>query len=119
MTVNIYELIYDPGKGRDVAHAMEVDYDPGQYKTQEAAAKGLYEALKKFAVEKYGFSKELAEGEIMLFDPERAMQYSGTRQWVVVWESGPYQWAVGMSMEISGPWGYCEPYYSFDLCFTD
>lgn len=38
--------------------------------------------------------------------------------WIVCWESGPYQWAIGASMAITMGCGkLCEPYYSFDLTF--
>lgn len=113
------QLIYDPIKGRDVTHSKQIDFDPSKYDTKEAAAKGLYEALIKYAVEVEGYTPELAAGEISCWPPERTEQYSGCRQWCVVWESGPYQWAIPMSMQVRGPNWYTEPYYSFDLHFTD
>ena len=119
MNTYIEDLIYVPEAGRDVAFKHEIQFDPAAHKTKEAAAKALRQALIKFAVEKYDFTQELAEGEISVFSPERTMQYTGFNQWCVVWESGPFEWAIGMSMEIRGPWGYCEPYYSFDLHFPD
>lgn len=118
MPTELYELIYDPNKGRDVAHARQIDFDPEKYTTHEDAAKALREALIKYAVESYGFTQDLAESEISCWPPERTKQYSGYEAWCVVWESGPFEWATGMSMQIQGPWGYCEPYYSFDLHFT-
>ena len=119
MPVELHELIYDPKKGHDVAHPRKVDFDPSKYTSKEAAAHALYEALVKFAMETEGYSEELARGEIHCWPPERTEQYSGTRAWCVVWESGPFEWAIGMSMQLRGPWGYTEPYYSFDLHFTE
>jgi len=118
MPVEIYELVYDPRKGMDVAHNFPIDFDPEKYKSHETAANALYEALVKFAVKSYGMTEELARNEIHCWPPERTEQYSGTRAWCVVWESGPFEWSIGMSMQLRGPWGYCEPYYSFDLHFT-
>ena len=117
--ITISELTYNPALGRDVEVNHSVEYNPAAYKTHEEAAKGLREALIKYAVNKYGFDQQLAEGEIAVFSPERTKQYSGIEAWCVVWESGPYEWAIGASMQIRGPWGYCEPYYSFDLHFTE
>lgn len=119
MPVTIYELIYDPIKGRDVTHPMSVNFEPLKYQTSEQAAKALHEALIKFAHEKYGMSVPEAMNEIHCWPPERTKQYSGCEQWCVVWESGPFEWAIALSMEMAGPWGYCEPYYSFDLHFTN
>jgi hypothetical protein len=117
--VTLHELTYSPEHGRDIAVPFQLAYSPSAFKTKEAAAKGFYEALKKFAIEKFGYSQENVESEIHLYDPERTAQYSGSNAWCVVWESGPYQWAIGVSMQMQGPWGYCEPHYSFDLHFTE
>ena len=36
--------------------------------------------------------------------------------WLLCWESGPFEW--GVSASLSGHiHRFCEPYYSFDLCF--
>lgn len=106
-------LEWDHSVKRDVWKTVEVDYDPTAYTTKEGAARGMYEALKKVAV-----TLGHLEEEVQLFEPTRTEKYCGTREWCVVWEEGPYQWAIGLSMEVHGPWGYCEPHYSFDLCFT-
>lgn len=38
--------------------------------------------------------------------------------WTVVFEAGPYDWAVEVSMELIALTGvFCEPYYGFDLTF--
>jgi len=113
--MHIEELIYDPKKRCDVAHKLPfAGFNPGTYKTKEAAAKGFYEALKQFAVS-YGQS----ESEVALFDPDRSEKAGTGRCWRVIWEGGPFEWAIAMSWQVRGPWGYTEPYYSFDLCFVD
>lgn len=91
----------------------QLKFSPANYKTKASAAKALGAALKKWASERGYYD------EIEVWSPERTERYSGYRQWSVVWESGPYEWAVPLSMELRGPWGFCEPYYSFDLHFTD
>lgn len=111
----ITELVYSPQHGRDMAVNRKIDFDPSKYNTKEAAARGLYAALRKEAA-RIGQNPDM---EVSLFNPERCKEYSGNEQWCVVWEAGPYDWAISMSMEIQGPWGFCEPYYGFDLHFTD
>lgn len=118
MTIAINELVYSPEHGRDMAVNIPIDYNPSAFKTHEEAAKGLATALRKVAVENYGYTPELSESEIVCWPPERTKQYSGEESWCVVWEGGPYDWAIGLSMQIQGPWGHCEPYYGFDLHFT-
>ena len=115
----ISELIFNPMVGRDVATNTEIDFDPSKYTTHEDAAKALGAALKKYAVEVQGYTPDLAEGEISVWPPERTVQYSGSKSWCVVWESGPYDWAISMSMQLRGPNWYTEPYYGFDLHFCD
>lgn len=112
--LTIYEPIYDAAKGRDVNHPIPVDYNPKAHKTAEAAAKALAEALRKVAV-KIGQN----ETEVALFTPERSEQAGTGKCWRVIWEGGPFEWAIGASFQVTGPWGYTEPYYSFDLCFVE
>ena len=107
------QYVPELGKEATLVFTFE-DFKPEDYATKEEAAKALYESVKKLAV-KMGQD----ESEVSLFDPDRTVQYSGERAWCVVWEAGPYQWAIGASMSISGPWGFTEPYYSFDLHFTE
>lgn len=117
--VSITSLIYDPTKGRDVAVRNQLDFDPSKYTTHETAAHALYEALIAYAIKYEGYTRELAVGEIRCWPPERTKQYSGQESWCVVWESGPYDWAISMSMELRGPNWHTEPYYGFDLHFCD
>ena len=99
---------------------MQIDFKPDNYKTAAGAAKALYSELVKLAVD-----LGQRESEVMLMNPERTEQYSGYRQWAVVWEAGPYEWAIPASIEIAGAWGVTknnvsvEPYYSFDLHFVN
>jgi hypothetical protein len=119
MGLHLSELVYNPQVGHDVAVKIPLDYDPKKYTTHEEAAKALGAALRKVAVSKYGYTPGLAQSEISVWAPERTVQYSGNKQWCVVWEGGPYDWAISLSFDLRGPWGYCEPYYGFDLHFTD
>lgn len=114
MAIQMHELVYDPSKGRDVVQPFQtLDFDPKAHTTKEAAARALYEALRKASAA----IGQNPDREVALWSPDENPFCKG--QWGVCWESGPYQWAVGISMEVSGPWGFCEPYYSFDLHFTD
>jgi hypothetical protein len=106
----LYELEFDPKVGYDVSKRFRIDFDPSAHTTKEAAAKALYEALVKENARRGG-----PDGEVFIKSPEE--RWFGQNGWVVCWESGPYQWAT--SCMVSGPWGFCEPYYGFDLCFTD
>jgi len=90
---------------------MEIDFDPAKYKTPSGAAKAFYKVLSKINRE-FGFS----ETEVILMNPERAEQYSGSKAWAVVWEAGPYEWALGAYFPKARGWS-AEPYYSFDLHF--
>lgn len=91
---------------------IEINFDPSKYKTPASAAKAFYRAIAKLN-KKYG----LNENEVILMNPKRAEEYSGIKAWAVVWEAGPYEWAIEASFEVYGPWGHAEPYYSFDLHF--
>ena len=112
--MQIHELVYSPKLGYDVAVPITIDYDPKEYKTAQGAAKGLHKALVKLA-------KSLGQrsSEVAIQTPDQSERSCGTKAWRVIWEAGPYHWAVEASFEISGPWGYTEPYYSFDLCFVN
>ena len=87
---------------------------PEAVRTAENMAKGCYAVLRTFAE---------AEGqnpasEVFLRAPGEPRHFPGDDSWCVVWEAGPYQWAIGASMAITvNARKLCEPYYSFDLCF--
>jgi hypothetical protein len=88
-----------------------IKFDGSQYKTSGGAAMALYAAICELA-ESIGQKPEL---EVDIWPPA----HSGENCWRVSWEAGPFQWAIPASFEITGPFGYTEPYYSFDLCFTN
>lgn len=111
MTIELKSWLYVPEKGGDIWTTFHtLDYDPKAYKTKAGAAKGLYEALRKAAKDE-GQNPDM---EVQIWKPGE-----NGNQWRVSWEAGPYEWAIGLSALVTGPWGYTEPYYSFDLCFTD
>jgi len=112
MSVALKELVYDPAVGRDVlTTAGVIDFDAKAPKSPEEAAKAFYKALCAYC-EKAGYDTKY----IMLAKPGEFMSQNS---WCVVWEDGPYQWAIGASFLVSGPWGYTEPYYGFDLSFVE
>ena len=90
------------------------DFDFSQFQTTEAAAKAFYEELRKH-VKAIGMNPDM-ETWIKSPDESEAHGYVG-RVWHVCWESGPDYWAV--SAFINGPWGHCETYWGFDLCFYE
>ena len=113
------EPIYQPGRGDVMTKVMTIDYDPSRYTTAEAAARAFHSALVTAMANSGVYCDDDPDIETYLFAPERAVDYSGDKHWCVVWESGPYEWAIGASWQVRGPWGHTEPYYSFDLHFYD
>lgn len=91
------------------------DFNPAEFKSCAAAAKATYAALLKMA-EAEG---QNAKFEVTLRNPVQNQEFNGEYCWYVGWEAGPWQWAVGASFELQGPWGHTEPYYSFDLNFYE
>jgi len=109
--ITIQEPIYNPGKRRDVMTTVcTLDFDPRAYTTAEAAAKACHEALRK-ACKHYG---QNPDSEVFIREPG----FRGD-SWYVCWEAGPYDWAIDASPQITGPWGFTEPHYGFDLCFVE
>jgi hypothetical protein len=97
---------------------IEIDFDPTKYKTKAGAAKAFHKALCKFCKEVYGQNPEI---EIFIDTPEESQERGYGRNWRVCWEAGPYEWAFGTSFQVANTcagW-YTEPYYSFDVCFTE
>lgn len=116
MSIEMKTLEFDPAKGRDVyVTAHMLDFDPKAYKTKAGAAKAFHAAICK-AAKSEGQNPDI---EVRLMTPEESQAAGTGHNWRVIWEAGPFEWAIPVSMEMSGPWGYTEPYYSFDLCFTD
>ena len=97
------------------------------------AANLLYKWLKKES-EACG---EDAEVEVRLQDPQTCFDCTGYTFWRVLWESGPEEWGVALSLGhsiywvesghrvfrpevlLNGEHYWVEPYYSFDLMFRD
>ena len=110
---------------------IEVDYGPpleelsmlasawpqiAALKTPSGAAAALHRVLVKAAVE-----MGQAETEVLLHSPNESADYlgNGDRCWRVIWEAGPMEWGVTLSMNPQGENWYTEPYYSFDVCFRE
>jgi hypothetical protein len=97
--------------------SFSIDFEPSRYKTPAGAAKALYRSLIKLNM-KWGVPEESAKKEVLLLSPERSSSLGYGRLWRVMWESGPYEWAVWASFAIHSDGWYTEPYYSFDLGFV-
>jgi len=95
---------------------IEINFDPKKYKTKAGAAKGFHKALCKFAKEVYGQNPDI---EIFINTPEENEVNGYGKCWRVCWESGPYDWACNSQVANYSAGWYTEPYYSFDLCFTE
>lgn len=100
------------------------------YKTAAGAAKALYKYLYKVC-ESWGYNPEI---ELNLLTPKESAALGLGKCWRVMWESGPYEWGVYLSLggnlmegtyKDKGPvhWNdgftdwYLEPHYSFDVGF--
>lgn len=115
----IQELVFNAATGRDEWSVIEIDFDPSQYTTKAGAAKALHKALSALAKA----SGQNPKIEVILQTPEQAKLSIGSEFWRVIWEAGPYEWAIGASMQChnmsrDGGW-FTEPHYSFDLCFVE
>ena len=85
-------------------------------KNAETMAKAAYEKCRE-ACAAEGMDPDI---ECMIKDPSESGNYMGGTPgiWIVGWESGPYQWAVGCGMGIVMATGkLAETYYGFDLQF--
>lgn len=108
--------VYNPEKGRDLATEVgQIDFDPSTVKTPEEAAKGFHKALSAYAAT-HGYDAKY----VYLWEPQETARRGYGNCWMVSWEDGPFEWAVFLSLSATmhGPWGYTEPYHSFDLCFV-
>ncbi len=117
MCIEMQELVYNHGKGRDLLqHFASLEgYVPANYLTRSGAARGLYEALRVVS-RAHGQNPDV---EVALQRPEVSQACGTGNNWRVIWESGPFEWAIALSFRVHGPWGFTEPYYGFDLCFTN
>jgi hypothetical protein len=94
--------------------SLTIDYDPKRYKTKAAAAKALHKALTKLELELGG-----NESEVIIQTPKESEAGGYGKNWRVIWESGIYEWAIAAEIHNYKAGWYTEPYYSFDLCFTN
>ncbi len=82
----------------------------------ESKARAIYAAVCE-RCKAEGMEPEI---EVFIKSPEEYKAHGYDKCWCVSWESGPYQWAIGASMDVAhGDDWYTEPYYSFDLNFVD
>lgn len=85
-------------------------------KSCEAAALNVYEQCCKYA-ETVGMNPAL---EVGIKKPGEPRCHSDTGCWYVNFEAGPYEWAVAASLSVDTKGKVlAEPYYSFDLCFSE
>lgn len=84
-----------------------------EHKTAAGAAKAVYRECRLFAVAA-GMNPD---SEVSIKKPGEPRHHDHTDCWSVVFEAGPYEWAVEASMEGGNAHVYAEPYYSFDLSF--
>mgnify|MGYP001162507148 FL=1 len=95
---------------------MVLDWEPEKYKTKAGAAKGLYKALRKWC-EEIGYDPDT---EVRIDNPEENKARGYSKCWSVGFEAGPYEWAISASGTMPNcQWGFCEPYYSFNLQFVE
>lgn len=102
-------LAYDPQLGRDAATDVgQIDFDPQEYKDKADAASAFCEALKRFARENG-------------YDPKGVIMHPDYQDspLCVCWEEGPYQWGQYMTEYLHAHGWYTEPFYSFDVTFTE
>lgn len=95
--------------------ALKIDFEPHKYRSCEEAAKAFHEALKPI-VRAHGQDPDT---ETFISDPATSQQRGYGSYWTVSWEAGPYEWGIVASSWVIGENWYTEPYYSFDLCFTE
>jgi hypothetical protein len=114
MPLKLKTLQYDPDLGRDKMITLtDIDFNPHQCLTREEAARGLHKALSEYAK-----SAGYGDNSVLLWNEDESNQRGYGKCWMVSWEEGPFEWAINMSFDVTGPWGFVEPYHSFDLCFT-
>lgn len=85
------------------------------YTDKANAAKALYRVLRLYVIE-IGGDPDL---EVTIRSPEENKSFGQHPCWYVGFEGGDYAWAIGASFTLSNDHWYTEPFYSFDLEFTD
>jgi hypothetical protein len=110
--------IKDSDYGSPTQEKVPIYYDPSQYDTCETAAEAFYKALRN-TVTLYGQNPDTECG---IFTPDQAAEREYGHTWVVWWEAGPFEWGIVASGEFmfnrEAGW-FTEPYFSFDLTFTE
>ena len=82
----------------------------------EAAAKAVHAECIKAANE-WGMKPEI---EVSIRAPGEPRHHDHVNCWAVTFEAGPYEWAIAASLNVSTKSKVlAEPYYSFDLCFSE
>lgn len=103
-------LAYNEKAGRDMPTDVgQIMFTPAHYPKKEDAATAFFAALKAFAV---------ANG----YNPDNVIMnpsYAEGHYPCVCWEEGPYQWGQYMTEYLHAHGWYTEPFYSFDVCFTE
>tara|TARA_R110000803_G_C11961651_1_gene318792 strand:- start:410 stop:742 length:333 start_codon:yes stop_codon:yes gene_type:complete len=110
--------MYDQ-ENKFVQSYIKKHFTPDDYKTKHGAAKALHAVICKVA-KIFGHNPDI---EVSLMNPEKSEACGYGKQWRVMWEAGPYEWAIGVSLSSYGSsskngW-FTEPYYSFDLGFCN
>lgn len=84
-------------------------------KNPEALARAVYDACVEYA-EGVGMKPEI---ECAFKEPGAQVHTPPQNGWTVVFEAGPYDWGVNLSLWLICEKGaqLCEPYYGFDLTF--
>lgn len=84
--------------------------------TPRDAARRVYKVCVQ-AAKAWGMKPDI---EVAIRKPGEPRHHSSTGCWSVVFEAGPYQWAVAASLNVDTKGKVlAEPYYSFDLCFSE
>jgi hypothetical protein len=84
--------------------------------TPAQAALDTYEVCCK-AAESWGMNPLI---EVGIKKPGEPRHFDDDSCYAVVFEAGPYEWAVAASLNVdTSSKVLAEPYYSFDLCFTE
>ena len=86
-----------------------------KYEKKEEAAKAVYRVLCEYATE-CGMNPDM---EVSIRSPEKNKSIGSHACWHVSFEAGDYQWSIWASFTLANKHWYTEPYYSFDLEFTD
>ncbi len=84
--------------------------------TPAEAAESVYRACVD-AANAWGMTPAI---EVAIRKPGERRHHDDINCWSVVFEAGPYQWAVAASLNVDTKGKVlAEPYYSFDLCFSE